>query len=996
MSDHWNASKSDEAPEILRWLSTLPNQEYHRSMARDRLSHSGAWLFERQEYLDWNASALSSILWLHGIPGSGKSKLVSCVVDRLLLNVDACPNPDAMAAFYYVRSPAEPQRSDPDEILRNILKQLYCSTSDQSYREPVMKAYEERRLAAKKDCATPAKLILAEAVELIIEMSQHEAATIVIDALDECDPYRRHELLQALDEIIQRSAKSIKIVASSRDDVDITCRLKHSPNVIIHATNNQNDIERFVNQELRLAIERKRILCGAVSSDLEDKIRHTLTRNAQGILSLQTLYRINLESALLDELGSLPKELADLYDIVFRQISQSDFKKQKDIGVRAIKWLLCALRPLSTNELLAAISVDSEGRCEQSALSVNGLLGVCCNLVVVDQDSNVIRFAHLSVREYLESRQESLFRLVDCNVVAAERCIDLWILKSQKKRPATQLEEHNKIFDPYATLYWPEHCTSALSEINPRSEIIKTKMLQFLFNGTNVAFSFMTWLTAARKLKNRPKQIDEANSPSPQFLACCYGLDSIIEQLDSIGRREWGRKSQGLTCLQLAVIYGHEKTVRRLIDIGAVVDEGQAPPLFLAVAGKQESMVKILLECGAKIGAVCDGGKRHGKSALHEAVLQGSESMISVLLSNGASCRIFWQGTTVLHLAAIKGSTTMMGQLLDYTRWRINDIEREEGSTMTILHLAVCHGHVALVEFLLNAGANIEFRATYRAHDKMTPLMIAVASAQVDMVSLLLSWKANTTTMSAPGFTVLHFAVNLVNPNGLAILETLLSNGADANARSTTWDDYPIHHGADINTRTGTQRTAINTASEIISQLIKTKLLLGLNRTHEEVTLAYTGKTKAIGGFQIASIILPGSSTRDPVIFWDRGLFLVLKNLHPSAYSQWEEKVFGKAIQVLVDNGADPCLTSPFEWPRLTIGYPDETTSLVSNGADQTDSNSLETDDGLHCPMPEYILLTDDYKIRTGRMKYPKWDDHLWHQNQRGKIRYLQKPRDLT
>lgn len=60
---------------ILRWLSSVPYAQHHQNIRTDRLHNSGLWMLEKPEYKVWQTTSSSSILWLHGIPGSGKSKL---------------------------------------------------------------------------------------------------------------------------------------------------------------------------------------------------------------------------------------------------------------------------------------------------------------------------------------------------------------------------------------------------------------------------------------------------------------------------------------------------------------------------------------------------------------------------------------------------------------------------------------------------------------------------------------------------------------------------------------------------------------------------------------------------------------------------------------------------------------------------------------------------------------------------------------------------------
>src|SRR5947199_8886163 len=154
------------------------------------------------------------------------------------------------------------------------------------------------------------------------------------------------------------------------------------------------------------------------------------------------------EKDIILELGRLPKTLEDLYAVIYEQISRSA-PTSRFVAEKAMKWLLCAQRPLQTPEFIAAVSVDSEG--EYLELSNTDLLKMCCNMVVLDAELNVFRFAHLSVQEYLERRGD--YTRIETHTLAAERCVDILTLK-----PASQLRVQSGVFRQYATLYWPVHC----------------------------------------------------------------------------------------------------------------------------------------------------------------------------------------------------------------------------------------------------------------------------------------------------------------------------------------------------------------------------------------------------------------------------------------------------------------------------------------------------------------------------------------------------------
>jgi hypothetical protein len=169
----------------------------------------------------------------------------------------------------------------PDEILRCILEQLSSSEVSEPIREPVARKYAEKKKEAKG--RNPEKLMLDEAVDVILALLETNPATIVIDALDECDPNSRRELLDALDTIIHESASLVKVFASSRDDGDIVCELANSPNVFIQASDNKVDIERFVRTQVAEAIKKRRLIKGNVSEQLKGQIIRTLIDGAQGM-----------------------------------------------------------------------------------------------------------------------------------------------------------------------------------------------------------------------------------------------------------------------------------------------------------------------------------------------------------------------------------------------------------------------------------------------------------------------------------------------------------------------------------------------------------------------------------------------------------------------------------------------------------------------------------------------------------------------------------------
>lgn len=153
--------KEEERLKIFEWLSTVEYRSHHRSKAKTLLPGSGQWLLEKREFGEWMNRSTSSILWLHGIPGSGKSMLIAHVIEFLQ---NRSIDEGGLAYFYCARSANEPERADPVELLRCLVEQMSCLSEDEPIQTPVVKAYKGRKKEARG--RTSEKLGMEECVEV--------------------------------------------------------------------------------------------------------------------------------------------------------------------------------------------------------------------------------------------------------------------------------------------------------------------------------------------------------------------------------------------------------------------------------------------------------------------------------------------------------------------------------------------------------------------------------------------------------------------------------------------------------------------------------------------------------------------------------------------------------------------------------------------------------------------------------------------------------------
>ncbi len=268
--------------QLLHWLSPVPFSNHHNRHSENRIRGSGQWLLDHDRYLSWRNTSSSSIFWLHGIIGSGKTSLASAVVDSFLQESSLQASPAPIAYFYCTKNSAETERSNPDEILRSILRQLTVShKSTSTVHERILQEYELRQAVAKVDGFEMTRLKAAECVKLILETTATNPATIILDAVDEIQPHSRHVLLSAFVQIAQDSLSVVKTFVTSRDDSNVQALLPDAVAVRIQKDHIQKDMNEFVHREVSIAIQDRRMLNGAVSDRLKHELMSVLISGAK-------------------------------------------------------------------------------------------------------------------------------------------------------------------------------------------------------------------------------------------------------------------------------------------------------------------------------------------------------------------------------------------------------------------------------------------------------------------------------------------------------------------------------------------------------------------------------------------------------------------------------------------------------------------------------------------------------------------------------------------
>ena len=659
---------------ILDWLSTVRQNRHHDAAQRDILRSSGRWLLEHPDYQDWRDSTNSSVLWIHGLLGTGKTKLVSVVIESLMNSSEDSFEAGRIAYFYCSRNESgtgndksASLREDPLEVLRSLVKQLAKTRGGDNLEALVTDKYLQLK---GSDVEEPRGLTMTECTDIITILSRDRPITIVVDGLDECKHMAVPELVQSLNEITRSSSTVVKIFLSTRYiPIIVDCLTRYGyPALEISANKNSGDIARFIDGELEKRVETRSLLRGYVTAELKTEIRETLSERAGSMFWYANL-QLNIlcdPTAELDKeeirqrLRESPTSIKEVYSQTIQDIQhRRNSTRSRIVAHNAMTWLLCAQKPMSRGALLKAVSAEP--------VSNDFLIRVCRTLVLEDKDRDAFAFSHLSIREYLESTLE--YESPMQHLMAAERCLETLhtsFLSSAMSRTLTPAEEE---FKQYAFIHWPLHFQNIdFSKMNERKVAIRTRLKGLLVQSSGVSPAFKQWTAQIRQmgqglgkdslLSTKLRSL-QADPDTPLFTACVFGFADLVKQFRKTTNFNLDhRNAHSQMALCVAVENDHHETVECLLDPSprnsttpreinqvnhlALVQyedlKTNEPPsviiyataLQAATANGLETMTKYLINRGAKIDTVAG----YYGTALQAAAANGHDNIVRILVED--------------------------------------------------------------------------------------------------------------------------------------------------------------------------------------------------------------------------------------------------------------------------------------------------------------------------------------------------------------------------
>lgn len=255
---------------IREWLSPPDPSDNYRKALNLRQADTGLWFLESEQYVKWKTDT-ASFLWLHGIPGCGKTILSSTILQSIL-QYCAFDSGNVVAYFYFDFNDAHKQ--SPELMIRSLISQLaqHCVK--------IPGILEMLFSSCKNRQQEPSLYALLDALQEMIR--QFPQAYIVLDALDECT--NRAELMSTLESIIGWQFDGLHLLVTSRKERDIEssleCLIEDSNIICLQSKLVDKDIHRYVHH--RLSVD-KNLKKWQKNPDLIYEIETALMKGAQGM-----------------------------------------------------------------------------------------------------------------------------------------------------------------------------------------------------------------------------------------------------------------------------------------------------------------------------------------------------------------------------------------------------------------------------------------------------------------------------------------------------------------------------------------------------------------------------------------------------------------------------------------------------------------------------------------------------------------------------------------
>lgn len=472
------------------------------------------WLPKHQAYLDWIELPHSSLLWLKGGPGTGKTILLSTLIQSLQRELRPT------IYFYFVFR--DPEYSNVQACLRSLIAQMQslrrCGFEDAhggNYEEPKESITQLFETFSKAAC-------------------EIDGLICCIDAVDECDEVGSRELMCSIDRLVCSKSSSIKFI--------LTCRTRYyslyaskAENSIIEVPNpeSKKDLEEYIDAAINASQK--------VDLGIKPKVTEKLKISAEGMFLWAKLALEELENGPADD-AHIRELCVPGIDRLYRRTLDSSIstttRRESTLLCTILNWIVTTTRPLKVDELAIALAVrPGDSWLERGNLlwdPEKSFFEIASSLILVSDD--IIRPAHGSLTNFLHTDMAPSITADygltvpivkgKANAHLALICITYLSFQDFTHAYGSQKQNSMFMFLEYAATSWYQHAVQAGNDVRLYKAIVKFLQSPQGFrwmDGLLIYFgrSFESLLDIQSQLSQWTDSIRPSSS-APTLLSDCY------------------------------------------------------------------------------------------------------------------------------------------------------------------------------------------------------------------------------------------------------------------------------------------------------------------------------------------------------------------------------------------------------------------------------------------------------------------------------------------
>ncbi|KAH7181907.1 ankyrin repeat-containing domain protein [Fusarium sp. MPI-SDFR-AT-0072] len=677
---------------IHEWLRPteydIESSEYRKHLAF-HLEGTGEWIHRSDNYLKWYESQEDGLLWIKGVPGSGKSVVAASMIHKL--------SQEEIPVLYFFFRQIVDANHRPINLLRDWLDQIlvYCPPLQAS-----LKAYVD-------ECRDLDSISIDELWRhLRTALASIPRIYCVADALDEMD-HGNSEFINQLAELGDWKPSSVKVLLTSRPTSSVEAAIRGTR--FLHIRMNEKAVDVDISTYVRYC------LSGTSLSERDQQlVKEAVPGRANGLFLYAKLAMksfLEPEADIHETIRKLPLDLDAMYIGILREHARrSGISENTQVSI--LQWVTHATRPLRLLELADMLKTVDGSRFSDSLKENKGLVRAACGPLLEILPDESVSVVHHSLTEFLVGTSRTgrtpVYPILGsspthydlalaCLRYLCAGCLQNETLSSGRSRNV------DFPFAAYAIKNWHVHAAKSGWASLP-NDLLYQQIELFMGNKETRNNWLKIYLDASERLRIE----DEITSMSDLHVAALCGLKACIPALiDRLGQKSIDEQdSRKRNPVWWAALSGHPDIIELLLNHGASPDTHDFKgyqALHVAARRDKAQVVQLLIEKGIaptvpRLQKDTDPARKYADTPLYYIASYGHVKSLQAMLPflNTTEKR------SALRIAIKNRQPQFVKRVLQEPDVNPNDITGFE----TPIFLAARTGCVETIEVLVNAGAD--------------------------------------------------------------------------------------------------------------------------------------------------------------------------------------------------------------------------------------------------------------------------------------------------